>query len=429
VLLVAALILLVTLLAVVFLSTPLPPPRAYGLASPARLSGGIPGFLRTLPAPKSPTPITPPDAADGRDGAPGAPRSAAAASAATTPGDDPLLRLLEQSPGKAGPLSQHPPAQRAPDAPAPAARDAWEDAPVLPAADRRAAFLRALRSPLATSMPAESASWPARALAALSASPSSPSPQTLSPAPSASPAPPTDAAAAAAGTPAVPPGGRWESLAGRAATADAAGISLRRRLPPPPGTVEAGTLIPARLLTAVDSDLPGPLLAQVSRDVYDSRRRQVAIPRGTRLLGRYEDQVAAGQRRLLVAWTRLQLPGGATLELSGLPATDAAGAAGLPARTDNHLRRAFGDAILLSLLSAGAQLSQPPTPGFAQAPSPREIAAAALGQELSGVGLEIVRRDLAVQPTLHVPAATAFDVFVTTDLYLGSLPTSPEGPR
>jgi type IV secretory pathway VirB10-like protein len=180
----------------------------------------------------------------------------------------------------------------------------------------------------------------------------------------------------------------------------------------------AGTVIPALLLTEVNSDLPGPLMAQVSRDVYDLHQRAVILPRGTRLLGRYENRVAVGQRRLLVAWTRLQLLDGTLLELPGLPGQDTGGAAGLPARVQNHLLRVFGDAVLLSLLSAGAELAQPPPRSLVAAPSAGSVASAAVGQQLSEVGLQLLRRDLSIQPTLRLPAGTSFTVFVNADLPL-----------
>jgi hypothetical protein len=183
-------------------------------------------------------------------------------------------------------------------------------------------------------------------------------------------------------------------------------------------TLAAGTLIPALLETEVNSDLPGPLLAQVSRDVYDFAQRTVVLPRGTRLLGRYDNRVAVGQRRLLVVWTRMTLPDGTSFELPGLPGTDAAGAAGLGARVENHLLRLFGDALLLSLLAAGADLSQPANPNLTLAPSAGSVASAAVGQQLADVGVQLVHRDLAIQPTLRLAAGTAFTVFVNGDLPL-----------
>jgi type IV secretory pathway VirB10-like protein len=182
--------------------------------------------------------------------------------------------------------------------------------------------------------------------------------------------------------------------------------------------LSAGTVISALLLTAVNSDLPGTLMAQVSRDVYDLRQRTVVLSRGTRLFGRYDNQIAVGQQRLLVAWTRLQLLDGTTLQVPGLGAVDPAGSAGLAAHVDNHVLRVFGDAVLLSLLGAGADLSQPAAAPALAAPSAGSVASAALGQQLSEAGTQLLRRDLAIQPTLTLPAGTPLAVFVNSDLPL-----------
>jgi Bacterial conjugation TrbI-like protein len=216
-------------------------------------------------------------------------------------------------------------------------------------------------------------------------------------------------------------------LPGAAVAAAAAPGFNASRAPGSPGrrargpVLAAGTVIPALLLTAINSDLPGPLMAQVSRDVWDFDQRAVVLRRGTRLFGRYENQVAVGQRRLLVAWTRLQLLDGTLIELPGLPGTDAGGAAGLPARVQNHLLRVFGDAALLSLLAAGADLSQPPTRSLVLAPTAGSVASAAVGQQLSEAGAQLLRRDIAVQPTLRLAAGSPLTVFVNADLPLGQL--------
>jgi type IV secretion system protein VirB10 len=100
----------------------------------------------------------------------------------------------------------------------------------------------------------------------------------------------------------------------------------------------------------------------------------------------------------------------------GLPGTSPSGAAGLPGAVDSHVGRVFGDALLLSLLSAGVQLSQPRQGGVVAAPTAGQVAAGALGQEMGSVALELVRRDLGVPPTLRLPAGTSFLVFVRRDL-------------
>ncbi len=155
----------------------------------------------------------------------------------------------------------------------------------------------------------------------------------------------------------------------RSATAGA-----RLEGPRSPYTLRAGTLIPGVLLTGINSDLPGDVLAQVSRDVYDSEKQQsLLIPKGARLLG------ATGE-------------------------------------VDTHWRRVFGNALLLSALSAGVQLSQPRQASVLAPPSTGQVAAGALGQELSGVASEMVRRGLDVAPTITVPQGQSFNVFLKGDL-------------
>jgi type IV secretion system protein TrbI len=203
------------------------------------------------------------------------------------------------------------------------------------------------------------------------------------------------------------------------AAGDARGATVIARLEPAgsPYTLRAGTVIPGVLLTGVNSDLPGDLVAQVSRDVYDSRtQRTVLIPKGARLIGAYDNQVVAGQGRLLVAWTRLILPDGRSLRLPGLALKDLEGQTGARDRVDTHWQRVFGKALLLSAISAGVQLSQPQQTSAFAPPSAGQVAAGAVGQELSNVALEILRRGMDVAPTITIRQGHPFNVFLNGDL-------------
>jgi type IV secretion system protein VirB10 len=171
------------------------------------------------------------------------------------------------------------------------------------------------------------------------------------------------------------------------------------------------------LLTGISSDLPGDIVGQVSRDVYDSRTQRILlIPKGSRLVGTYDNQVASGQNRLLVAWTRLILPDGQSMRLPGLALKDPQGQTGARGNVDNHWRRVFGNALLLSAIGAGVQLSQPQQASIYAPPSAGQVAAGALGQELSNVALEIIRRGMDVQPTISIRQGQAFNVFLNGDL-------------
>lgn len=187
-----------------------------------------------------------------------------------------------------------------------------------------------------------------------------------------------------------------------------------------PFRLTAGTLIPAILTAGINSELPGQTTALVRRNVYDTLTgRYLLIPQGARLVGEYDSRVAFGQKRVLVAWSRLIFPDGRSVDLGELPGTDLSAAAGLHDKVDNHFVRTFGSALMLAAVSAGVQLSQPEDDGtFNSAPSPSHIAADAVGQELGRVSTEYLRRNMDVRPTLEVRPGYELNVEVTSDLEL-----------
>ena len=184
-----------------------------------------------------------------------------------------------------------------------------------------------------------------------------------------------------------------------------------------PLTLRAGTVIPAALVTGMNSDLPGTVVAQVTRNVYDSAaQRDVLVPAGTRLVGEYDDQIAYGQNRALVAWTRMLFPDGTSVELPGLPSTDRQGYAGMRDRVDRHYGQVFGSAVLLAAVGGGVELAAPDRGGFNATPSPQEVASRQVALELSRVATEVVRRGLDVQPTLRVAPGYRFYVLLARGL-------------
>lgn len=182
-------------------------------------------------------------------------------------------------------------------------------------------------------------------------------------------------------------------------------------------TVSAGTVIPAVLVAGIDSDLPGLVSAQVSREVLDTAAAEaVLIPQGSRLLGSYDHHVALGQRRVMVAWHRIQFPDASTLELGGMPGTDGGGFAGFSDQVDNHYARIFGGATMLSVIGAGAQLSQPDREDGRL--TARQEAAGEFGRQWGEVGREMARGNMRIQPTLRIRPGYRFNVMVTKDLLL-----------
>lgn len=184
--------------------------------------------------------------------------------------------------------------------------------------------------------------------------------------------------------------------------------------PASPYVVQAGTVIPAALITGMQSDLPGQITAQVTENVYDTPTgRSLLIPQGARLLGVYDSQVSFGQSRILLVWTRLILPNGYSIVLERQPGADAAGQAGLEDSVDNHWGALFKAALLSTILAVGTEL------GSDQNES--DIARAlrrGTGDTVNQAGQQIVRRNLNVQPTLTIRPGFPVRVLVNRDLVL-----------
>lgn len=189
------------------------------------------------------------------------------------------------------------------------------------------------------------------------------------------------------------------------------------QLPASPYQVMAGTIIPAALVTGINSDLPGQVIANVTEAVYDTATgRHLLIPQGSRLIGRYDSQVAFGQRRVLLVWTRLILPDTSSVALDRLPGIDPAGYAGLEDGVDWHWDRILVGAALSTLLGVGAELAAPEsrTDGNRIVIATREGAQDAVNQ----VGQEITKRNMSIQPTLTIRPGFPMRVMVSKDLVL-----------
>jgi len=177
--------------------------------------------------------------------------------------------------------------------------------------------------------------------------------------------------------------------------------------PRSPYQVMAGNLIPAALVTGLNSDLPGQVIGQVTENVFDTvTGNHLLIPQGSRLMGRYDSVIAFGQSRALVVWTRLILPNGDSIQLDNLPG------AGLKDRVDNHTWQFLKGAVLSSLLSIGSELASDDGDRLTRALQNA-------GQDTANIaGQRIIERNLNVQPTLKVRPGWRFNVIVSRDLIL-----------
>lgn len=188
--------------------------------------------------------------------------------------------------------------------------------------------------------------------------------------------------------------------------------------PVSPFEVKAGTIIPATLLTGINSDLPGQITAQVSQNVYDTvTGNYLLIPQGTRVIGVYDSQVAYGQSRVLIAWSRLIYPNGDSFDLQGQPGADLMGMAGMHDLVNNHYVRIFGSALAFSMFGALGQLSQPKQAANAY-PSNAQIIYGAIGQNLTQAGIQMTEKNMNIQPTITIRPGANFNILLTRDMVL-----------
>lgn len=189
------------------------------------------------------------------------------------------------------------------------------------------------------------------------------------------------------------------------------------QLPRSPYQVMAGTIIPAALVTGINSDLPGQVIANVTEAVYDTATgRFLLIPQGSRLIGRYDSQVSFGQRRVLLVWTRLILPDTSSISLDRLPGIDPAGYAGLEDGVDWHWDRILAGAALSTLLGVGAELAAPNNNGSTGGVT---VAVRQSAQDtVNQIGQEITKRNVSIQPTLTIRPGFPMRVMVNKDLIL-----------
>ena len=184
--------------------------------------------------------------------------------------------------------------------------------------------------------------------------------------------------------------------------------------PVSPYQMVAGTVIAASLVTGINSDLPGRVIAQVTTNVYDTvTGNYLLIPQGSRLIGIYDSVIAFGQERALVVWQRLIMPDGSSVVIENLPATDAAGYAGLADEVDFHTWRLLKGIVLSTLLSVGTELT------FGEDESDLVKAIRESAQDNIGTaGERLTERNLDIQPTITIRPGWPLRVIVHSDLVL-----------
>lgn len=175
----------------------------------------------------------------------------------------------------------------------------------------------------------------------------------------------------------------------------------------------AGSVIAASLITGLNSDLPGLVIAQVTQNTYDSATgRILLVPQGARLIGNYDSVVAFGQRRAMVIWQRLILPDGNSIRLDAMPASDLSGYAGLADKVDFHTWRLLKGVAIATLLGIGTELTVTGESDLVQAI--RE----SVQTNVARVGDQLARANLDIQPTITIRPGAPVRLVVNRDLIL-----------
>ena len=193
--------------------------------------------------------------------------------------------------------------------------------------------------------------------------------------------------------------------------------------PVSPYEIKVGTVIPAALVTGINSDLPGEIIAQVTQNVFDTATgRFLLVPQGSRLIGKYDSLMSYGQNRALVVWNRLILPNGDSIGLEGMPGSDGTGAAGLQDETDHHRWEFAGALAVSTLLSLGPSVATALAESGHNGSDTTVYAAPAstLGSNGSQVGENLLNRELNRPNTITVRPGWPLNVLINRDLVMRS---------
>lgn len=194
-------------------------------------------------------------------------------------------------------------------------------------------------------------------------------------------------------------------------------LASRLVKPVSPYELKRGSVIPATLISGINSDLPGRISAQVSLDVFDSATgHRLLIPQGAKLFGRYDSNVSFGQSRVLVVWTDIIFPNGSTLQIGGMAGTDAQGYSGFKDKVNAHHFRTFGSAALLAIIGTGIDMAVPESSTLATQDTASDAVRRNFAETFGRVVEKTISKNLDVQPTITIRPGYRFNILVDQDI-------------
>ena len=184
--------------------------------------------------------------------------------------------------------------------------------------------------------------------------------------------------------------------------------------------LKAGSLFPCVLISGINSDLPGNIIAQVSENVYDTATgRYLLVPRGSRLIGTYDHQISTGQNRVLVVWSRLIFPDGSSLVLDNLQGADQSGFSGFKGTVNRHWNVMLTSALLVALIGAGVEAASPSNSGSVFSNSDKSVGAILRERTATAIAdvlTQVIRKNINRQPTILIKPGYRFMIFAQHDI-------------
>lgn len=191
-----------------------------------------------------------------------------------------------------------------------------------------------------------------------------------------------------------------------------------------PDTIWEGTIIPAVLITGINTDMPGQIKAMTTENIYDSQTGStLLIPQGTTLIAEYNSSVSYSQKRVQIAWNTLIRPDGFRLDLGNMTGVDAQGYAGVKGWVNDHFFeyvKAIGIIAAFSAINGEFASSMNLTDNT----SAQNIMSATQGA-VNELGTKLIDRALDVQPTISIKNGTTVSIFINKTLALPPLVTPP----
>lgn len=180
----------------------------------------------------------------------------------------------------------------------------------------------------------------------------------------------------------------------------------------PGRTLAQGSVVQAALQTAINSDLPGSVVAVVSEPVLAFSGDQILIPRGSRLFGQYRSGIDINQKRILILWTRILTPDGISMDIASAGG-DQLGRSGLTGQVDTKFYERFGGAALISIIGAAPSIA-----AEAASSETTSIVLESVGEDLEDAVGRVIAEQIAITPTIYVDQGANVTVIVDRDIVI-----------